>query len=68
VVEEAGGGIFVQPGSDEAIANAVKRLACDRELCRVMGRHARSYVTEHFDRQQQAEQFTELIEKVGALQ
>jgi glycosyltransferase involved in cell wall biosynthesis len=64
VVEAAGGGIFVPPGDDAAMAKVVQRLSQDRQLVQSMGCSARDYVVEHFDRRQHAAQFAELAARL----
>ena len=61
VVEQAEGGIFVRPGDDQALADAIRRVYYDRPAGRRMGQAARSYVVEHFNRHTQAHQFAELV-------
>lgn len=65
VIEAAGGGVFVPPGNEAALAAAVRSLADDPVRSRTMGQAARVYVAEHFDRSRQAEQFVRLIVRVG---
>ena len=65
VLEEAGGGIFVPPGDDAALASAIKRLRAEPETAAAMGRSARDHVTRHFDRAEQARQFVALIERLA---
>jgi glycosyltransferase involved in cell wall biosynthesis len=62
VVEAAGGGVFVPPGDDAALAEAVLSLSHDRQRAVAMGQAARAYVVENFDRHQQAAQFLELVQ------
>ena len=62
VVEAAKGGIFVPPGNDVVLAEAVLRLYNNRFEAHTMGMAARSYVVEHFDRQHHAKAFAELLE------
>lgn len=62
VVETANGGIFVPPGDDAALADAVYALSQDRQRAAAMGRAARAYVVEHFNRHQHAAQFLELVQ------
>ncbi len=50
VIEEAGGGIPVQPGDPQALAQAILRLADHPTLARQMGARGRAYVESHFDR------------------
>lgn len=61
VIEAAGGGVFVPPGDDGALAAATRALASDRERARAMGGAARTYVAQHFNRRQQAQEFQELV-------
>lgn len=65
VVETAKGGIFVQPGDADALAKAVQELNADRTRAQSMGAAARKYVVEHFDRQQQASAFADLIDSLA---
>src|SRR5204863_7012461 len=53
VVEACGGGVFVPPGDDAALAEAILKLSRDRDGARAMGRAAREYVVEHFNRHRQ---------------
>jgi len=64
VIEAAGGGIYVPPGNDRALAEAVRELSRDQEKARAIGQAARDYVVEHFDRRKHADQFIKLIENV----
>ena len=61
VIEAADGGVFAPPGSAAALADAVLSLYRDPQRARQMGESARRYVAEHFDRNQQASQFLELL-------
>jgi glycosyltransferase involved in cell wall biosynthesis len=66
VVEAAHGGIFVQPGDPQAVAQALIQLADDPEQARKMGLNARAYVVEHFNRDDHARQFADLISHVAS--
>lgn len=61
VVEASGGGVFVPPGDSAALAEAVLSLAQDPQRRRQMGAAARAYVSEHFNRHRQAEEFAALV-------
>jgi glycosyltransferase involved in cell wall biosynthesis len=61
VIEAAGGGIFVPPGDDAALAGAVQLLHKDSQQAQAMGAAARDYVKRHFHRDQQAEQLATLL-------
>lgn len=62
VVEASGGGIFVPPGNDVALADAIYTLSHQHQRLREMGALARSYVVKHFNRHRQAENFLELLQ------
>ena len=64
VIEEAEGGVFVPPGDDVALAEAIRALSCDSEGCLRMGLAARCHVKENFSRLKQAEAFRKLLEKL----
>lgn len=61
VVEEAGAGLFVQPGDGAALAEAVQRLMREPEAAREMGRRGRRAVLERFDRREHAVTFEALF-------
>ncbi len=65
VIEAAGGGMFVPPGDEEALAAAVRALSADPGQAEAMGRAARAYVCRNFNRRQQAEEFAGLIQALG---
>lgn len=65
VIEAANGGIFVQPGSARALADAVAQLAAQPDTAQEMGRSARAYVVEHFNRADQSRAFTDLIRRIA---
>ncbi|HJQ22302.1 MAG TPA: sugar transferase [Blastocatellia bacterium] len=68
VIEAAAGGVFVPPGDDRALAEAVRALSAERERAAAMGRRARAYVVEHFDRRRQADEFAALLQSLAAAQ
>ena len=65
VLQAAKGGIFVSPGDDIALAEAVAYLADNRKQAKAMGIAARNYVVEHFNRYDQAQAFVDLINRLG---
>jgi lipopolysaccharide/colanic/teichoic acid biosynthesis glycosyltransferase len=64
VMQACEGGISTSPGHDAALAEAVLALSEDRNRGRFMGQRARVYVEQHFNRDQQASDFANLL---GAL-
>lgn len=64
VVEAAGGGLFVPPGDDEKLAEAILDLHADPEKASRMGKLGRRYVTEHFSRCKHGREFALLLRRV----
>jgi glycosyltransferase involved in cell wall biosynthesis len=62
VLERAQAGVFIPPESPEAMVEAIRTLATDRERCREYGANGRRMVKEHYSRQAQARRLTELLE------
>jgi glycosyltransferase involved in cell wall biosynthesis len=67
VVDEARAGVFVPPGDDRALADAVAQIAANPETAQEMGRLGRQHVVEKFDRRQQSNSFIEVLEGVSGL-
>jgi lipopolysaccharide/colanic/teichoic acid biosynthesis glycosyltransferase len=66
VVEKSRGGIFVTPGKESVLAEAVISLANNRAMAQRMGSAARKYVEKHFNRRDQARAFADLLYRVDA--
>ena len=64
VIDAANGGIAVEPGNAEALADAIRKLSNDREQARKMGINANSYVKLNFNRNNFSEAFLMLLEDV----
>jgi glycosyltransferase involved in cell wall biosynthesis len=64
VIEAANAGIFIEPGNDNALADAVKTLYEDRARAFEMGQNARIYVEKHFNRNNDVKDFAALIERL----
>lgn len=62
VMERAKAGIYVEPESPEALAQAIVELARQPQQLRRYGRNGRRFVEEHYSRQAQAQQLTLLLE------
>ena len=63
VVENAKGGIFIEPGNEKALADAVMKVKNDPELSRQMGKAACDHVVKHYNRHLQAEDFRILVQR-----
>jgi glycosyltransferase involved in cell wall biosynthesis len=65
VVEAAGCGLFAQPGDPAALADAVQKLATDRDLSLQMGLAGRAYLEAHFSREGLAEKLEGLLVSIS---
>ncbi len=68
VVEAAEGGLFVPPGDDASLAEAVRFLSQNPLQAQAMGKAARAYVVRHFNRHQHARQFAKLVQRVATVE
>jgi len=50
VIESSDGGVFVQPGNDEQLADTILDLSNTPQRVRQMGSNAREYLVKHLDR------------------
>lgn len=64
VMEDGKGGIFVEPGNEHELADAVAWMAENREAAKQMGVDGRNYVTQQFNREAHAREFCELLESL----
>ena len=64
VVESAGCGIFCEPGSPQAFADAVLEMYKNRNKLKKLGKNGKIYLERNFDRITIAKNLTELIEKM----
>jgi glycosyltransferase involved in cell wall biosynthesis len=65
LLEASGTGIVIQPENAEALAQAIERLAADREAANEMGRKGRRLVEAEFDRDRLAAQMLEELRSVA---
>ena len=68
VVEKAQAGIFVPPGNPEALANTIKSLNNNHQMCKEMGENGRNYVEEYYDRENLANQLAIIMEQLVSVQ
>jgi colanic acid biosynthesis glycosyl transferase WcaI len=64
IVEEARGGLVIEPENSEALANAICYLAANREEARELGRNGREYIVREFSRRQSAERYIRVLESL----
>ncbi len=65
VVEAAGCGVFAQPGSPSALAEAIRALAEDRKKSRRMGLAGREYLEQHFSRKKISADLMRVLEELA---
>jgi len=65
IVEESQGGIVVAPGDAKAMAEAIRRLFQDPDLCRKMGQKGRQYVSSRYSREVSAARLAKAIRLLG---
>lgn len=65
MVERARCGVCVPPEDGAALAEAISRLAEDRDEARRMGQRGRAYALEHYDRAALAARWVSVVESVG---
>ena len=61
IVNDAGAGVPMQPGSAESLVECLIDLADDREKCGSLGRAGRRYVEQHFDRNLLADRMLDIL-------
>jgi len=64
VLEEAQGGIFIEPENHKALLEALLHLYQDSSVRQILGRNGRNYIVEHLSREQTAKTYIEVLEKV----
>lgn len=64
LIEESGGGVFVQPGDDAMLAEKLLELAQDPQRIQQMGQSAREYLVRRIDRRDKLNETLELLKKL----
>jgi glycosyltransferase involved in cell wall biosynthesis len=64
VIETSKGGVFVQPGDDEKLANTILELSKDPERVRQMGINAREYLVKNLDRRDRLEETLRFLQSL----
>ena len=66
ILEEAGGGMAIEPENPDALANAISGLSKNRELAKELGRQGREYILRKFSRSRTAEKYIRELERLSA--
>ena len=64
ILEEAGGGIVIEPENADALVNAVRSLAGNRDLVHRLGRSGREHMLRKFSRRHTAERYIGVLEEL----
>jgi glycosyltransferase involved in cell wall biosynthesis len=62
IVQETNAGIFVEPENAKDLASAIRRLAGDPALCKMLSRNGRRYILQSFTRRRTAEAYMGVLE------
>jgi colanic acid biosynthesis glycosyl transferase WcaI len=62
ILEEARGGLVIEPENSDALVNAIRSLAANREKARELGRNGREHIVRKFSRDQTAEKYIRVLE------
>jgi colanic acid biosynthesis glycosyl transferase WcaI len=68
IVEDARAGVFVPPENSQALARAIRDLAGNPEQRKQMGESGRRYILEKLSREQTAQDYIAVLERLLALQ
>jgi glycosyltransferase involved in cell wall biosynthesis len=64
ILEEARGGLVIEPESADALVNAIRSLAANREQARELGRNGREHIVRKFSRGETAEKYIRVLERL----
>src|ERR1700688_301906 len=64
ILEEARGGLAIEPGNSEALVKAVRYFAANRDLAIQMGRNGREHIVRKFSRRHSAEKYVRILEQM----
>ncbi len=66
VIEEAGCGLFVPPGNETQLAQAIMELSNAPQHSKLLGLSGRSYAEEYFNRRLQLQRMVSLFERIAS--
>jgi glycosyltransferase involved in cell wall biosynthesis len=64
LIESSDGGVFVQPGDDEMLAQKILELSQNPQRVQQMGQNARDYLVKHLDRRDKLNETLELLKRL----
>jgi glycosyltransferase involved in cell wall biosynthesis len=64
ILEEARGGLAIEPGDSEALVKAVRYFAANRDIASQMGRNGREHIVRKFSRCHTAEKYIRILDQM----
>ena len=64
ILEEARGGLVIEPENSDALASAIRLLAANPEMAAQLGRNGREYVVRKFSRRETADKYIRVLERL----
>ncbi len=65
LVEEAGAGVFVEPGNSSALVEAIIALSADSDRRHSMGQNGRKFIVARLSRERTAQDYIDVLETLG---
>jgi glycosyltransferase involved in cell wall biosynthesis len=62
ILEEARGGLVIEPENSDGLVNAIRDLAGNRDMARELGQNGRKHILRKFSRHQTAEKYIRVLE------
>ena len=66
IIEDAGAGLVIEPENAAELVGAIQQLAANRDLGSTLGQKGRECILRNFSRDQTAERYIQILEKVVA--
>jgi glycosyltransferase involved in cell wall biosynthesis len=66
ILEDAGGGLVIEPENADALAAAITQLDHNRELAKRLGEQGRAYILQKFSRASTAQKYVTVLREVAA--
>lgn len=66
IIEEANGGIAIEPENSTELCRVIQQLAADSDLCQKLGTQGREYIVRNLSRRQTAQDYARVLEQVRA--
>jgi colanic acid biosynthesis glycosyl transferase WcaI len=64
ILEEARGGLVIEPENSDALVSAIRLLAANPEMAADLGRNGREYIVRKFSRRETADKYIRVLERL----